>query len=337
VKRHLGFIVIGVLIFAIIVLYMVMFTVRWQEKALVLTFEKISRQVDQPGLNIKWPWQQTVTFDTRIRTFQQQPVETQTQDKQPLIVSAYVNWRITDPRVFYGSFRRQGRESSEDVVDYARDTIAAWVAEATNVFAEYRLDQLVTLDEAAFKLASIESGSDSKEDPQSQTLGMLERIREKAHADKGYGLEIIDLGIRKLGVPDAVTRAVFDRMREERQAEVVRLQTAGESQASAIKAEAKKQAVFLTSDAKARAKSIKAQGDAEAAEYYAKFLAQPQLANFLRKLETIRKTLTSRSTFVITPDFPGYELLEKGPALMESPLAPAAPVAPITSLSQKDN
>lgn len=334
-KRHVIFIVIGLLIVAVLLAYMVTFTVRLQEKTLVLTFGKIISQVEEPGLNFKAPWQTTTTFDTRIRTFQQQPVQTQTQDKQLLIVSTYVNWRIADPRLFYSSFRGEGAESSQAVVANAEDIIGAWVAEATNVFAEYRLDQLVTLEEAQFKLAHLESSADASDAPgPSHTKGMLQRVRDKAGTS--YGLEIIDLGIRKLGVPESVTSKVFARMSAERLAEADRLRNLGKNQATAIEAQAKTQAVSITTDAEVQAMDIKGQGDAQAAEYYAKFLAHPQLANFLRKIETLRKTLTNRSTLVVTPDFPAYDLLHQRPEFTDVP-GQTAQTVPTTSTSQKDN
>ena len=307
-KKHIGIVALGLIIVLVLVLYMVTFTVRWQEKALVVTFGKISRKVDTPGLKWKWPWQREVTFDGRIQTLQQQPVETQTKDKQTIIVSTYVNWRISDPRVFYERFRQSGASGSEDAVAYAENIMANWISEGTNVFAEYNLGELVTLDKARFKLAVIEKGQDG------QTKGMIERIREKS-PNKDYGIEIIDLGIRKLGVPDSVCQSVFDRMKEERQAVVLALKSAGESQAASIMGDARRDATFITAEAQAKAKSIRGQGDSEAAVHYAKFLANSELANYLRKLETLRTTLNNRTTLILNNESPAYELLRTGPEI----------------------
>ncbi len=101
-RKHIVVIALGVTIVTILLLYMMTFTVRWQEKLLVLTFDKISREVDEAGLHWKVPmFQKAVKFDTRIRTLQQQSTEIETRDKQTIIVSVYVNWRISEARPFF--------------------------------------------------------------------------------------------------------------------------------------------------------------------------------------------------------------------------------------------
>ena len=307
-RKHIGTVVLGLIIVAVLVLYFIAFTVRWQEKALVLTFGKISRVELEPGLKWVWPWQSVVKFDGRIRTLPHRAVETQTRDQQNIIVSVYVNWRIQDPAVFYQRFRQAGAGESEYVIVQAEKTIRDWVDEATNIFARYDFGQLVTLNRDDFKLPQIEKGTPTS---------MLELVRAKnlaAGRDQGdYGIEIIDLGIRQLGIPDNVTASVFDRMKEDRQAEITRLVAEGASQAEIIVGNARSEATIIQANAQAEAKKIEADGDAKAAQYYAKFLAHPELANFLRRLETLRKTLSQRTTIVIDSDSAPYNLLRTGP------------------------
>ena len=311
-KRNFGFIIIGFVIVAIILLYASAFTVRWQEKALVLTFGKISRQVDQAGLKWKWPApiQTVVKFDGRIRTLQKKPVETTTSDKQNIIVSVYVNWRIVDPKIFYKRFRTSDTATGEDVILNAEDKLENWIAEAANVFAEYNFSQLVTLDTEKFKLDEVEGSRDDN-------TGMLARLSAAAEIKADYGIEIIDLGIRRLGVPKLVTERVFKRMENERNSRVITLMADGSSRAQSIEADAKSRAKIITTNAAARAREIEGQGDSEAAQYYARYLKNTQLANFLRKLETLRKTLSKRTTLVIDSQTPPYQLLNSGPGIFE--------------------
>ena len=128
-------------------------------------------------------------------------------------------------------------------------------------------------------------------------------------------MEIVDLGIRQLGVPGPVTESVFNRMKEEREAVVRTLQADGQSQADSIIGQAKGQATRIKAEAEAKARAIEGQGDAEAAQYYAAFLENPALANFLRRLETLRKTLSERTTLVLDSETPPYNLLTVGPDL----------------------
>ncbi len=307
-KKHIGIVIIGLAILFILVLSSLTYTVRWKEKALVLNFGKISRVEEEPGLKWCLPWQNVMKFDGRLRNYQTVANQVQTRDKQTVIVTVYVNWRIDDASRFYERFRQGNTSTSDDVVVKANDFLKSWVTESTNVFAEYDLGQLVTLDQDAFKLASVEKGDDGKG-------GMLKRIRDKANAGEGYGMEIVDLGIRQLGVPGPVTESVFNRMKEEREAVVRTLQADGQSQADSIIGQAKGQATRIKAEAEAKARAIEGQGDAEAAQYYAAFLENPALANFLRRLETLRKTLSERTTLVLDSGTPPYNLLTEGPDL----------------------
>jgi membrane protease subunit HflC len=305
VKKHISAVIVALIIVSVLVLYMVTFTVRWKEKALVLTFGKISRQETEPGLKWIWPWQSVVAFDGRIRTLEQQTIETKTRDETNIILTVYVNWRITDPAVFYESFR-SGTAQSEDVVFEAEKTIRNWMADTANIFSEYNLGQLVTLDREKFKLPALEKGLPD------QPGGMLGRIREKAGTSSGHGIEIVDLGIKRLGVPDSVSENVFNRMKEDREAVVRTLLAQGQAQADSIVADADSKATMTKARAQASAKDIMGKGDAEAARYYDSFLANPQLANYFRKLETLRKTLSERTTIILDSKSPPYELLQSG-------------------------
>jgi modulator of FtsH protease HflC len=308
VKKHIGIVIIGLVIVFILVLSSLTYTVRWKEKALVLNFGKISRVEEEPGLKWCLPWQNVVKFDGRIRNYQIVANEVQTRDKQTVIVMVYVNWRIDNARRFYEGFRQSNVSTSEDIIAKAGDFLRGLVTESTNVFAEYDLGELVTLDRDKFKLAAVEKGPNSDGEG-----GMLKRIREKAYAGDGYGIEIVDLGIRQLGVPDSVTESVFNRMREERDAVVRTLQADGQSQADSIVGQAKGQATRIKAEAEAKARAIEGQGDAEAAQYYSAFLENPTLANFLRRLETLRKTLSERTTLILDSETPPYNLLTEGP------------------------
>jgi modulator of FtsH protease HflC len=308
VKKHIGSIVIALLIVGILLLYMVTFTVRWQEKALVLTFGKISHPVTEAGLKWMWPYpiQSVVKFDGRIRTLDQQTAQTQTRDKTNVIATVYINWKIVEPKLFYERFRKGGT-SGDDVVYEAEKTLRGWLAGSANIIAEYNLGELVTEDAEKFRLPELEKGKPG------QPGGMLAYLTDKVGTDGGSGIEIVDLGIKRLGVPDSVSGKVFERMTADREAVVITLLAEGASEARRIKGEADSRARIIEAEARAKAKNIMGKGDAEAAQYYAVFLDNPQLANYLRKLETLRKTLNRRTTVILDSESAPYNLLQKLP------------------------
>jgi len=311
VKKHIRSMLAGLAVVVVLMLYFVTFTVRFQEQALVLTFGKITKVETEPGLKWIWPWQKVVKYDTRIRTFEPVAYEIQTKDKQPVICQLYMNWRIDDAEKFYAVFRKGQAVGEEDVVFNAMELVRSWLAEGTrSVFSQYNLGELVTLDQAKFKLSEMERGKEG------EAGGILEQVREKARGEgegKEYGIVIVDIGIKKLGVSDTVTQSVFKRMEQERMAVIRTLEAEGDSEAKSIVGKANGTRAKIVAEAESKAKAIRGEGDAKAAEYYSEFLTNPELANFLRKLDTLRKTLTNRTTIVLDQNSPAYDLLTEGP------------------------
>lgn len=318
-RKHIVVIVLASVIVVILLLFGIGFSVRSEAKALVINpGGQISREVNESGLHWKWPgFQRVVQFDGRIRTLQQQPMTIGAEGKQTIIASFYVNWRITDARTFFERFSKEGTDA-KSVIAYAEKMMQGWIkADATSVFGDYSLSKLVTLDANQFKLEELERGS-------ATNPGILQKLREKVSPEdkvadkdqKGYGIEILDLGIRKLGIPDNITKDVFTRMKAERDREVNRLVAEGDSYAVSLKGDAKSKATIMKAEAQAKAKDIKGQGDAKAAEQYKKFLDHAALANFLRRLETLRTTLSDRTTIILDSKSPPYQLLTTGTELL---------------------
>ena len=178
------------------------------------------------------------------------------------------------------------------------------------IFSEYNFSELVTLDKGKFRLTDLESDREG---------GMLHLIRQAVSDRAGYGVEVLDVGIKQLGVPDSVTQTVFERMTTDRQKLITKLTAEGEGQANSIKSKAESEASKLRTEAEAQARTIMGQGDAKAAREYAKFMEHPQLALFLRKLETLRNTLGEQTTLVIDSQSPPYSLLRDGPGDLIEP------------------
>jgi membrane protease subunit HflC len=100
---------------------------------------------------------------------------------------------------------------------------------------------------------------------------------------------VVSVGIKRLGLPESVTKEVFNRMKEDRQKEIKELTAEGESTAKQIRSDAEEKAKRIMARAEAFAKTVEGQGDAQAATYYEVFAKNPQLSDFLKKLETVQK------------------------------------------------
>jgi membrane protease subunit HflC len=132
-------------------------------------------------------------------------------------------------------------------------------------------------------------------------------------AETEYGLRIETVGIKSLGIPEKTSENVFERMINERKVVAERYRQEGKRISEQIKAEADKQRELLLADAEAKSKRIRAEGDAEAASHYAAFRKDPQLAAFLRKLDALRKIMSTRTTLILDTDSVPFDLFKMNP------------------------
>ena len=136
---------------------------------------------------------------------------------------------------------------------------------------------------------------------------ILKALQERA---KPYGLEIISVGINTINVPKTISEKVFDRMIAERKKESDRIIAEGDKQAETIKIEADRKRAEILAKAEAQALKTRAEADAKAAEYYKVFGENPELAEFLRKLDALRKVMKGRTTLVVDTNTPPFDLLK---------------------------
>lgn len=286
--KKLG-LILGVAVFCLFLLSRIFFTVRTGEAAVVTTFGKMPREaITCPGLYARWPWpvQDAHIFDNRLKCLDTAFEETYTRDQKNVIVMLYAGWRIGDPILF---LQRVGAEAA------AETNLEGLIRNYKNmVFGSHDFGDFVNPDPGLLKFDEVERA-------------ILEPLR--AEAAGRYGIEVAMLGIRKLGLPESITTHVFERMRSERKALADRYRAEGDSEAMRIRAEAEKRRELILAEAKAEAKRIQALGEAEAAEHYAVFEKNPELAIFLRKIETLEKTLDEKSVLVLGADAAPYDLL----------------------------
>jgi membrane protease subunit HflC len=309
-KQNALKLVIGAILLVIFVLLVFVFQVRRSEVAVVTTFGKPTRDAG-PGAHWKWPWpvQKVHKFDQRLHSFESPFEQVLTADGYNLLLAVYVGWRIHDPKVFFPLFGDSTREAEKSLEGLLRNAYSGVVGK--HPFAHF-----ISTDEKELQFAAIEQE-------------MLARIQADAQANN-YGLEVAFLGIKKLGLPESVTEAVFERMRSERQVQVSKIQFEGERQASEIKYAANLESATMLAEADAEALRTRSQGDSAAASSFEAFKQDPELANFILRLQALEAFLKEKATLVLDTQTSPLELL-KGPPNPANSGAAAGPGQPAAS------
>ena len=274
-------------------LYLISFQVRETESALVTRFGQPVRTITKPKLCFKFPApiERIHRFDSRLQVFQADLSETTTKGAVPIIVNTYVVWKIAEPLKFLNSVGT-AKEAEAKLYSQITDT-------QNRVIGKHSFGEFVNSDPNQIKFQDIEGD-------------MLTDLKQTLSNE--YGIEIKTLGIKQLKVNKDVTAKVFDRMKAARSLRTKATISEGEGEATKIKSDADfKKSVLLTA-AEARALAIKGQGDAEAARFYKMLEEDPELAMFLRKIDSLIKILKERATIVIRPEGP-FDILEKTPSL----------------------
>lgn len=307
--QHWPAIVLGSVVAVIFVAALVTFQVQETELAVVMRFGRpkttgAAVRVYEPGLHLRWPYPiETVwRHDRRLQCYELkkgQVEQTQTRDNQQVIVTTYALWRVGDPAVFLKAVNTTPEAESklDDVVRNARN----------NVLGRHALTELINVDRNLVKIGAIEA----------EILGELREV-----ALTRYGIDVTFVGFKHIGFPEDVTNAVFSRMQEERKGKAEKYRSEGRRDAQRIRSQAEQQASDIMAKAEAEAKQIRAEGDRLAAEHYAVFSRNPQLAAFLRKLESLRETISEKTTLVLDTRTPPYDLLLPGATRLDG--APAA-------------
>lgn len=275
-------------------LYLIAFQVRETESALVTRFGKPVRTITEPKLCFKLPApiERVHKFDSRMHVFEADLGETNTKGAVPIIVNTYVVWRIVEPLKFLNSV---GTVKEAEVKLYSQITDTQ-----NRVIGQHSFGEFVNSDPAKIKFKEIEA----------EMLADLEQTLSNE-----YGIEIKTLGIKQLKVNKVVTVKVFERMKAARNLRTKATISEGEGQATRIKGEANYKKSVLRTTAEARALAIRGQGDAEAAKHYKMLEEDPELAMFLRNIESLEKMLKERSTLVIRADSEPFKLLKGVPSL----------------------
>ena len=301
--KHWPTMLLGIVVAAILLVAVFSYQLNQTESAVVTTFGRPA-EVNEPGLHFRWPFpfQKIHRFDHRIRCFEGgagKLEETMTADGQNILVGIYVNYRISNAEQFFVRLEN---------ITKAEDQLNSWMRGYKNAaFGQFRFNQVVNTDPKLMKLNEIQ-----------------DQIKTRlAESCKNYGLEIVSVGVNSINVPKTISDKVFDRMISERQSVAADFLAEGERRAKEIRIEADTKRAISLADAEAKAKVIRAEGDAEDAKYYAVFKENPELAEFLRKLDSLRLIMKGRTTLVLDTNVAPFDLLKPGSEVLNS-VKPAA-------------
>jgi membrane protease subunit HflC len=258
----------------------------------VTTFGTPSEKPVEPGLHMRWPYpiQEVYRFDRRVRCFSgtigKDGQETSTRDNQNIIVSVFINYRIVDAQKFY---------SSLVTIPKGEAQLNNWVRGVTlEVFGRYNFGELVNVDPAKMKLSKIQDE-------------ILKKLKEQTAPS---GIEVSFVGINSLNIPETISDSVFKRMIQERKVEAEKFLAEGRSEAQKIRTDTNRKRDNELAKATAKAKEIRAQGDADAAKYYATYKKSPELAAFLRKLASLRTIMKSKTTLILDTNSAPFDVFK---------------------------
>ncbi len=296
-KKNLITLVIGAVLIIIFALLLFVFQVRQSEVAVVTTFGKPVQNITEPGAYFKWPWpiQNVYKFDKRVQNFEDRFSQTLTADNNNLIVTIYTGWEISDAKEFYPKFLGSVPAAQRALESILRNA-------KSGVIAHHNLSDFVNSDPQQLRFDAIE--------------GEIEAEVQAELSTNNYGIKIDFLGFKKIELPESVTATVFARMTAERTGIINSLQYAGEAEAAKIKSAADRQAAGVINNAIADATRIRGEGEAAAAKVLPVFQQNPELANYLQRVDALKQSLNQKSTLIFderTPPFDLFQNLPKNP------------------------
>ncbi|CAG0974370.1 MAG: protease modulator HflC [Rhodocyclales bacterium] len=270
----------------LVVVAMSIFTVDQRKFAIVLQLGEIKEVIAEPGLNFKWPLIQNVRyFEKRILTYDApEPERFITSEKKPVLVDAFVKWRIIDAKQYYISV--QGDETRAHI--RLSQTVNAGLREE---FGRRTVHEVV-------------SGEREK---------IMDEVRVKADADaRAIGVQIVDVRLKRVDLVQEVSESVYRRMETERKRVANELRSKGAADAEKIRADADRQREIIIAEAYRDAQRIKGDGDARATALYAQAFGQnPEFYAFYRSLEAYRASFRNKGdVLVIEPNSEFFKYLK---------------------------
>ena len=312
-NRNLVFIIVLVII-GLIIVANTFFAVSESEQAIITQFGKpIGGAITQAGLHLKAPFVQTLhRFEKRILTWDGSADEIPTADKKYIWLDTTARWRIVDPLLFYQSVGniRGAMGRLDDIVDSA----------ARDVVSSHLLIEVVRNSNMIIERQETTEGVDETDEEITAVYERIELGREKlieevlARASElvpQYGIELLDVQIKRLKYAADVEKKVFERMISERQRIASKYRSEGEGKKAEIVGMKERELNKIQSEAYKRSQEIRGEADAQATRIYADAYRQdPEFYSFLKTLEIYRQTVGKNSRAILTTESDIYRYLK---------------------------
>lgn len=273
---------IGILVLIALFALSTMIMVDETEQIVILQFGKPIRTIKDPGLNWKFPapFQTSNSFEKRLLEYDVPPEEILSKDKKSLIIDNYVRWRIIDPLLFLQTVRAvpTAKTRLDDIV-----------------YSELR-QELGTHD-------MVEIITETRE-------LIMEKVTKASNEETSkYGIEVIDVRIRRVDLPRENEASIYARMEAERKRQANKFRSEGEEEAQKIRAATDRDKTVILAEAYKKSQMIRGEGEAKALDIYAaSYSKDSDFYEFIRTLETYEKVIDKKTTLVL----PGDSKLFKG-------------------------
>lgn len=268
--------------------------VREGEYAVITRFGAVRSEVTESGLYFKlpWPFENVVKYDSRNQYTESPFLETLTKDKRNIILQSFAVWSIEDPLKYH---------TSVGDTAVAEQYINDLIINATNgIMGNYNLSNVVSTDAEELKVDEIKSS-------------IFERVKE--HALNQYGIEVSEVSVMKISLPEENLNSVFDQMTADRQKFIDQIIAEGQRLASEIMYEAEAEAARIMAEGTAEAAKINAETEKKIAEIYASAqAANLELYKFLTQLDALSNSITENSTMIVKKDQYPFDILNGLPA-----------------------
>ncbi|MFQ6678258.1 MAG: protease modulator HflC [Fidelibacterota bacterium] len=279
-KSLLVIIVLGLIIF-----FTTVFTVDERQQVVILQLGKPIRTITTPGLHFKLPvpFQNAVTFDDRLLEYDVAPEEVLSKDKKTLIVDNYVRWRIDDALLFL-----QTVQAIPNAVTRLDDIV---YSELRQELGKHNMSEIIT-------------------ETREEIMDIVTRASDKSTSP--YGIEVVDVRIKRVDLPRENEESIYARMDAERKRQANKFRSEGEEEAQKIRASTEKDKTIILADAYKESEEIRGEGEARALEIYASaYNKDADFYEFMRTLEAYKNVIDAKTTLVLPADSKLFKMLNE--------------------------
>lgn len=280
-NRFSGGAILIAIVVGIIALYQATFQVYQSDRALVLRLGKPVRLVDEPGLHFKMPFVEDVEqLSKQVLNVDGLQQELLTNDQKRVVVEYFARYRIVNPLLFYQSVR------NEDLLEQRLQPIIA--SQLRRVLGKVEMSRILTKERADLM--------------REITLAVNAEAKNFGADKEGFGIEVLDVRMKRVDLPPQNSQAIFTRMQTQRQQEAALIRAEGEREKLTKQAEAEKQKVVIIANAQKQGQILRGEGDGKATTIYNDAYGQdPKFFDFYRSMQALANSLGGDSTTYVGP------------------------------------